>query len=81
MDMEETSGPDAAEMLQQGQTLCTIGESLIAAAKAMGAESEEADEGEYSEESEDDESEEVDMKPDPKGKQAIIMAIRKKMVK
>lgn len=73
----EQEGPDAQTILEQGRQLCTIGESLIAAAKAMGA----VDEGEgdvYEEEG--GEAEPVAPKANPKNA-AIILAIKKKLGK
>lgn len=34
---EESSGPDPQAMLEQGKQLCEIGQSIMAAAQAMGA--------------------------------------------
>lgn len=84
MGDEESSAPDAQTMLEQGQQLCGIGESLITAAKAMGAvESEEVpatddseEEGAGEEEGEYDDSSDSALSP---AKKAIVIAIRKRL--
>lgn len=87
MKEEESSSPNPEEILSQGKQLCMIGESLIATAKAMGAEDsmeEDSMEDESGDEamSDDMEASEDESEPaqDPK-KMAIILAIKKKLGK
>jgi len=83
---EAASGPNPQEMLEQGKQLCEIGQSIMAAAQAMGAtemEEEVPAEAEGMNEPAVEGAGEVEEAPAPNPqdfkKNAIILAIKKKL--